>query len=127
MLYTGLFFIHYQVPHWIKNSAFIIHGIKLFFLVTALGGGYRIYKRGGHKIMNACWLYDYTTHLYNRQNHKMGGGQNYYFSKNIFFLTTCIFIFLLGYAHIGPKGGEEGHVPEMPHPRSTYGPVQLWY
>ena len=29
--------------------------------------------------------------------------------------STCIFIFLLGHAHISPKGGG-GHVPEMPPP-----------
>ena len=28
--------------------------------------------------------------------------------------STCIFIFLLGHAHIWPKRGGGGHVPEMP-------------
>ena len=40
--------------------------------------------------------------------------------------STCIFIFLLGHAHIWPKRGGGGYVPEMspppppPPPRSTY-------
>ena len=38
--------------------------------------------------------------------------------------STCMFIFLLGHAHIWPKRGGGGHVPEMPPPspppRSTY-------
>ena len=29
-------------------------------LGVAVSGGSRIYKRGGHKIMDACCLYDHT-------------------------------------------------------------------